>query len=406
MDIINNKIEANTISFEEIYEGYEQSFKHLVTVTEVDSFAQLTGDFNPVHIDPEFAKLTNFGKRVVHGMLTSSFISTIIGMRIPGPGSLWLSQTINFVNPTYIGDIIEIKALVIRISRSTRTVTLAITITNQNGLKLVEGESVVRMLDVKKDKKTDNMNSGQKVALVTGGSRGIGAATVKKLVSENYFVIVNYVNGSDDANNLVELVNKEDKKSIAIQGDVSNWEDVDRIFSRAESEIGPILHVVHCAAPNPIPQLFEGLTWDLFQSNLDVQVKGAFNCAKRALPKMLENNYGSIVHLGSVFTDGTPPSQQTPYVTAKAALNSLTHALAVEYGPKGIRFNSVNPGMTQTQMISNIPDKVKMVTKMNTPLRKLAEPEDIANSICFLLSPQAAHITGETLRVCGGIFMG
>lgn len=121
---------------------------------------------------------------------------------------------------------------------------------------------------------------------------------------------------------------------------------------------------------------------------------------------MLENSTGSFVHLGSIFTDGTPPVQQSAYITSKAALNSLTHSLAVEYGAKGIRFNSVNPGMTKTQMISNIPEKVKMLTKMNTPLRNLAEPEDIANSIAFLLGPQAAHITGETLRVCGGIFMG
>jgi 3-oxoacyl-[acyl-carrier protein] reductase len=405
MENSNEKVEANTISFEDIFEGYEQSFKHLVTVNEVDSFAKLTGDYNPVHIDPEFAKLTNFGKRVVHGMLTSSFISTIIGMRIPGPGSLWLSQTINFVNPTYIGDLIEIKAVVTKISRSTRTITLAITISNQNGLKLVEGESIVRMLDIKK-KKTTDMSSVQKTVLITGGSRGIGAATARKLADEGYFVIINYVNGKVDADNLVDEINKEGKRSIALQGDVSDWNDVDRIFTQIELENGPILYVVHCASPNPIPQLFEEISWDLFQKNLNVQVKGAFNCAKRALPNMLENKNGSFVNLGTIFTDGTPPVQQSPYVTSKAALNSFTHSMAVEYGPKGIRFNSVNPGMTQTQMISSIPDKVKMLTKMNTPLRSLAEPEDIANSIAFLLGPQASHITGETLRVCGGIFMG
>lgn len=405
MDNLSNKVQPNTISFEEIYEGYEQSFKHLVTVDEVDSFAQLTGDYNPVHIDPEFAKLTNFGKRVVHGMLTSSFISTIIGMRIPGPGSLWLSQTINFVNPTYIGDVIEIKATVTRISRSTRTISLAIVIVNQNGLKLVEGDSVVRMLDVNKTRK-QNMDSGRKIVLITGGSRGIGAATAIKLANEGYFVVINYVNGKADAEKLVSEINADEKRSIAIQADVSNWSDVDSLFTQVESQIGPILYLVHCAAPIPVPQLFEELTWDAFQSNIDVQLKGAFNCAKRAIPKMLESSNGSIVHLGSIFTDGTPPVQQSAYITAKAALNSLTHSLAVEYGPKGIRFNSVNPGMTKTQMISNIPDKVKMLTKMNTPLRNLAEPADIANSIAFLLSPQAAHITGETLRVCGGIFMG
>jgi len=402
---LNNKVKPNTIPFEEIHEGYEQSFKHLVTVDDVDSFAQLIGDYNPVHMDSGFAKLTNFGKRVVHGMLTSSFISTIIGMRIPGPGSLWLSQTINFVNPTYIGDVIEIKATVTRISRSTRIINLSIVIVNQNGLKLVEGDSVVRILDLNKTKK-QNMDSGRKIVLITGGSRGIGAATAIKLANEGYFVIINYLNGKTDAEKLVSEINVDEERSIAIQADVSNWSDVDSLFTQVESQIGPILYLVHCAAPLPVPQLFEDLTWHEFHSNIDVQLKGAFNCAKRAIPKMLESNHGSIVHLGSIFTDGAPPVQQSAYTTAKAALNSFTQSLAVEYGPKGIRFNSVNPGMTKTQMISNIPDKVKMLTKMNTPLRNLGEPEDIANSIAFLLSPHAAHITGETIRVCGGIFMG
>lgn len=405
MNQFHNTIEASNISFEEIYEGYEQSFQHLVTVDEVDQFAKLTGDYNPVHIDEDYAKHTNFGKRVVHGMLTSSFISTIIGMRIPGPGSLWLSQTINFVNPTYIGDIIEIKAVVVRVSKSTRTITLSISITNQNGLKLVDGESVVRVLDIIKKKKTI-MSSDQKVVLITGGSRGIGASTARKLAGEGYFVVINYVNNKEDADQLIKEINITDRNAIAIQGDVSDWNEVDRIFTQIESEVGTVLAVVHCAAPNPIPKLFAELNWDTFQSNIDVQVKGAFNCVKRSITNMVEKKEGSFVFLGSIFVDGTPPTQQTPYVTSKAALNALARSLAVEFGPKGVRFNTVNPGMTQTQMIANIPDKVKMITKMNTPLRTLAEPGDIANAISFLLGPLASHITGETLRVCGGIFMG
>lgn len=398
-------IEPNHISFEEIYEGYEQSFQHEVTVDEVDSFAKLTGDYNPVHVDDSYAKDTNFGKRVVHGMLTSSFISTIIGMRIPGPGSLWLSQTINFLNPTFIGDVIEVKAVVTKISRSTRTITMSISITNQNGLKLVDGESVVRSLETKKEKKKI-MSDGQKIVLVTGGSRGIGAATAKKLANEDYYVVINYLTSKEDADKLVSEIKAGGKKAVAIQGDVSNSKDVDRIFTEIESQVGVVLSVVHCAAPNPIPKVFQELNWEVFQSNIDTQLKGAFNCVQRAIPHMLEKEYGAFVFLGSIFTDGTPPVQQSAYVSTKAALNAFSHAMAVEYGPKKIRFNSVNPGMTQTQMIAGIPDKVKMLTKMNTPLRSLAEPEDIANSIAFLLSPQASHITGETLRVCGGIFMG
>jgi 3-oxoacyl-[acyl-carrier protein] reductase len=120
---------------------------------------------------------------------------------------------------------------------------------------------------------------------------------------------------------------------------------------------------------------------------------------------MTASGSGAFVFLSSIFADGVPPSQQTVYVTVKAGLAAMARSLAVEYGPKGIRVNVVSPGMTQTEMISNIPDKVKMLAKMNTPLRRLADSDDIAATIDFLLSPAARHITGENIRVCGGIVM-
>ncbi len=134
-------------------------------------------------------------------------------------------------------------------------------------------------------------------------------------------------------------------------------------------------------------------------------MKGAYNCAKLALPKMVENKFGSIVIIGSIFSDGMPPVQQTSYIMAKAALSSFAKTLAVEYGPKGVRVNIISPGMTQTEMIANLPEKIKLMTQMQTPLRKLAKPEDIANTASFLISSNSTHITGETIRVCGGLVM-
>ena len=163
--------------------------------------------------------------------------------------------------------------------------------------------------------------------------------------------------------------------------------------------------MVHCAAPLPVPTPFDDATWDGFARQLDTQVRGAFNCAKAALPGMTARGSGSFVFVGSIYADGVPPVQQSAYVVAKAALAAFARALAVEYGPKGIRVNVIAPGMTETDMISALPDKVKMLTKMQTPLRRLAHAQDVADAAEFLLSPRARHITGETLRVCGGIAM-
>ncbi|MCX6008161.1 MAG: SDR family oxidoreductase, partial [Chloroflexi bacterium] len=154
-----------------------------------------------------------------------------------------------------------------------------------------------------------------------------------------------------------------------------------------------------------VPMPFDDLEWESIQEQLDVQVKGAFNCARVALPRMLEAQSGTLVLIGSIYADNVPPTHQMRYVVAKSALAALARCLAVEYGPKGIRINVVAPGMTQTDMIAHLPDKVKMLTRMQTPLRRLAEPVDIANVVAFLLSSAARHLTGETIRVCGGAVM-
>ena len=129
------------------------------------------------------------------------------------------------------------------------------------------------------------------------------------------------------------------------------------------------------------------------------------NLCQACLPLLLEQGSGCIVNIGSIYADNVPPLKLAHYTMAKAALAALTRSLAAEYGPKGIRVNTVSPGMTSTDLIADVPEKVKMVTKMQTPLRRLAEPRDIAGVVAFLFDPRARHITGHNLRVAGGVVM-
>lgn len=147
------EITPNKLLIDEVYIGQAFEFVHTVTLADVNAFAILTGDYNPVHVDPDFAKRTLFGKQVVHGMLTASFISTMIGMLIPGPGALWTSQTIEFLSPTFIGDVITVAAKVKAKSNATRMLSLEISIINQNKTKIITGESTVRMLEIADQKK-------------------------------------------------------------------------------------------------------------------------------------------------------------------------------------------------------------------------------------------------------------
>jgi 3-oxoacyl-[acyl-carrier protein] reductase len=177
------------------------------------------------------------------------------------------------------------------------------------------------------------------------------------------------------------------------------------MFKKIKEDIGAVEAVVHCAAPKNEIKAFDQLEWNEVQKHIDIQLKGAFNCVKASIENMIEARFGSFIFIGSIASDGVPPLHQTDYIIAKSALTTFSRSMAVEYGPKGVRFNIVAPGMTQTDRIGDMPDKSKILVKMQTPLRRLAEPSDIASVVSFLLEPGARYITGETIRVCGGSTM-
>jgi 3-oxoacyl-[acyl-carrier protein] reductase len=391
------------IDFDQIQIGDEVELFHQLTKADVDAFAGLTGDFNPLHIDETFARKTQFHKPVVHGMLSASFISTLIGTVLPGSGSLWMSQKLDFINPAYVGDTLRVTACVKQKSIATRLVLLEISIKNQHGQKLISGESTVKQLELQKEQKL-MPDEAAMVVLITGGGGGIGAAIAHKLASLGHAIVV-----ADwqliEAEKVTAEISKNGGRALALQANVANSKEVDMLFSLTKKHFNAIQAVVHCASPRNTLHPFDELTWESIQQHLDVQLKGAFNCSQAALPDMITAQAGALVFIGSVAADGVPPAQQADYVIAKSALASLARCMAVEYGPKGIRVNVVAPGMTQTNMISHLPDKAKMLARMQTPLRRLAEPTDIANVVAFLLSEGARHITGETIRVNGGIGM-
>ncbi|MPN01067.1 hypothetical protein SDC9_148267 [bioreactor metagenome] len=337
-------------------------------------------------------------------MLTASYVSTIIGMLIPGNGALWTSQSIEFIHPVFIGDTITVSAKVKQISKSTRTLVLDIIITNQHKQIVVTGESKVKLLELKngEGKVTD---LDRKLVLITGGSRGIGAEIARKLSREGHTVLINYRCSEVEANRLVAEIQNEGGKAYCFKADVSIMEEVEEMFNLIRQEVGEVQAVIHCAAPDSVLKPFEETDWTDIQKHLDIQVKGAYNCVRSSITNMIKAASGLIIFIGSVAINGVPPMYQTDYVIGKTALASLAKSLANEYGPKGIRVNIVSPGMTQTERIEKMPEKAKMIYRMQTPLRRLGTPGEVADVIAFLLEPGARFITGENIRVCGGAVM-
>ena len=391
-------------AFETIQVGDEAELLHTVTEKDVDDFARLTGDDNPLHMDESYAQTTSFRKRVVHGMLTASFISTIIGTRLPGKGALWYEQSLKFLRPVRIGECIRIHAKVLHKSHSQRLLVISTDIFNMDGTKMVEGEAKVKVVEpVKQKSGTAGHNNG--AVIVTGSSRGIGAAIAKALAAAGHPVLINYRTREADALKVVSDIQGGGGRAVAIQADVTVSEEVARLVAHALDQFGSLYGVVNNAAPAIRYSAVTDILWEEVRETIDAHVGSALRVSQAVLPYLLEAGAGCIVNISSVYADNVPPAQQCDYVMAKCAMNGLTRSLAVELGPKGVRVNAVAPGMTHTDLIEGVPDKVKMVSKMHTPLRRLAEPDAVADVVVFLFSAAARHIHGSIVRVCGGSVM-
>ncbi len=249
------------------------------------------------------------------------------------------------------------------------------------------------------------MVPNENTIFITGGSGGIGASIAVALARVGHPVVINYHTSGDQAEATANEITQAGGKAWPRQGDISDPAAVSAMVADLPDDYPPIGGIVHCAALPAKLAGFSELAWSDFQTQLDIQVKGATNITTALLPGFLERGEGSIVFIGSTAADGVPPARQTEYVVAKAALNALARCLAVEYGPKGVRVNVVSPGITATKMIANLPEKAVMVAKMQTPLRRIAEPHDIADVVSFLIGPAGRHITGENIRVSGGASM-
>jgi 3-oxoacyl-[acyl-carrier protein] reductase len=237
-----------------------------------------------------------------------------------------------------------------------------------------------------------------KVALVTGGSRGIGAAIARELGAAGARVAVNYRESSDVANEIAAEIG-----GIAMAGDVADREQAAALVTRVEEELGDLDCLVNNAGVTR-DGLIARMSDEDWDAVLDTNLRGTFNTCRAVSRKMLRRRSGSIVNLTSVVGIHGNPGQAN-YAASKAGIIGLTKALARELGTRGVRVNAVAPGYIDTELTDVLPDEVRNAILGNTPLGRLGEPEDVARAVRFLCSDEAAFVTGVVLLVDGGLGM-
>jgi len=245
------------------------------------------------------------------------------------------------------------------------------------------------------------MDQIESIVLVTGGSRGIGAATAKYLGEQGYAVCVNYKSNLIEANKVIDEINKNGGRAIAVQGDVSVESDVTNLFEQIDKSYGKLTHLVNNAGIL-LPQMrVEEMTADRINTIFSTNVTSCFLCCREAIKRM--DNGGVIVNVSSVASRIGGANEYVDYAASKGAIDTLTIGLSQELASRNIRVNCVRPGFIYTGMHADggEPNRIQRVKEF-IPMGRGGKPYEVAAAIAFLLSDEASYITGTFVDLAGG----
>ena len=243
-----------------------------------------------------------------------------------------------------------------------------------------------------------------KVALITGASRGIGAASAKALAHHGATVVINYIKNKDKAEELLSEIKKAGGKGMVFQTDVRDQGAVNDLVESTLKEFGKIDVLVNNANINfPIRPFIE-LTWDQIEAKILGEMRALYNCSQAVLKDMMSRKSGKLIFVSSSLSR-FPGFGFSAHAAAKSAMDSIAKVMAMELGPAGITVNVVGPGLTLTDATAGQPKEVHEQVAAITPLRRLGMPDDIAGVVLFLASSLSDYLNGEYIPVTGGSFM-
>lgn len=242
-----------------------------------------------------------------------------------------------------------------------------------------------------------------KTAIVTGAAKGIGKAIALKLASLGANIVLNYRSSEEAAIEVENQLKEYGVEVLRVKADISKIDEVEKIINEAKERFGSIDIMINNAGITRDTLILRMKEED-FDSVINTNLKGVFNCMKCISPVMVKQKYGKIISISSV-VGISGNAGQVNYAASKAGVIGMTKSLAKELGSRGITVNAIAPGFIETDMTGVLNDKLKEEAKKNIPLRKLGNPKDVANLVGFLASEEASYITGQVINVDGGMVM-
>ena len=241
------------------------------------------------------------------------------------------------------------------------------------------------------------------VALITGGTRGIGKEIALTLSKEGFDIAINYRKENDELEELKKEIENNNVKCLLVQGDVSSFDDCERFVKETAEELGSIDILVNNAGITK-DMLLMRMKKEDFEQVIDTNLVGTFNVTKNVISYMMKARKGNIVNISSV-VGISGNAGQTNYSASKAGIIGFTKSLTKEVASRNIRVNAVAPGFIETNMTDVLKDEVKEEIAKNIPLKRMGKAEDVAKAVKFLVSEESAYITGQVIQVDGGMLM-
>lgn len=243
----------------------------------------------------------------------------------------------------------------------------------------------------------------KQIAFITGATRGIGKQIAITLAKEGYNIAINYRKENEELKETKEQIEINNVECLAVQGDVSNFEDTEKMVKQIIEKYGKIDVLVNNAGITK-DMLLMRMKKEDFENVIDVNLVGTFNITKNVIPYMMKQKSGRIINISSV-VGISGNAGQTNYSASKAGIIGFTKSLAKEVGSRNILVNAVAPGFIETQMTENLKEEMKQEISKTIPLKRMGKAEDVANVVKFLASPDSSYITGQVINIDGGMLM-